>query len=726
VRSPRDLLLASLVERRLLLVLDNFEQVVEGAPLVAELTAACPHLAVLVTSRTALQLRAEQRFALPPLAVPDPGQPDVAAVESYPAVQLFVARAQAVLPDFHLTAATAPAVAEICVRLDGLPLALELAAARVLLLPPAELLGRLERRLRVLTHGPRDGPARQQTLRATLDWSHELLNPDEQALFRRVSVFVGGGTLEAIEAICPKPDAGDVLGSVASLVDKSLLRMERTDRPRLRMLETLREYGGERLAAAGETTRLRQAHAGYYLALAEAAEPQLRGAEQALWLTRLEDEHDNLRAALQWALQQGDAALGLRLGGALWRFWYLHGHVGEGRRWLPRLLELPADDGQRDLALARAQALGGAGVFAELQGDYPEARRLHDESLALRQRHRDTWGVAESLDDLGVLADSEGDFARATALYTQALELFREIGDAWGTALVLSNMGYLAREQGAYAQAAVLHEQSLALFREVGDQRNVAFTLNNLGEVLCDEGDYARATERCTESLAVRRTLGDTWGVAISIGSLGRVGEAQGDYDQARALYEESLGLFRGLGATWNMACILDSLSSVARHQGAWAQAAAMCAESLALFRAIHDDKGIARALTSAGHVAHDQGDSVDAERLYQESLALYGEMGAMFAVVPCLESLAQVLCSPRAEMLQVGRVGRGVQIWAATTTLRVAQGTPRPPADHTAFEASIGTARASLGEDAFAVAWAAGAALSLEQAMAVAMQPGT
>ena len=724
-RGVRDVLRVFLGQRKLLLALDNFEQVVEAAPFVAELIAACPHLAVLVTSRTALRVRAEQRFAVSPLAVPAPGEPSVEEVATYAAVRLFVTRARAGRPQFALDAANVAAVAEICRRLDGLPLAIELAAARVALLPPADLLKRLEGRLGVLTRGARDMPARQQTLRAAIDWSHALLTADEQMLFRRASVFVGGGTLEDIEVICAVDGAHDVLGDMASLVDKSLLHMESGDEPRVRMLETLRDYASERLEAAGETTRLRQAHAVYYLALAEAAEPELRGAAQAMWLKRLETEHGNLRAALQWTLRHGDAALSLRLGAALWRFWYIHGHVSEGRGWLTRVLELPDVDARGNVARARAQALEGAGVFTELQGDYAGARALHEESLAIRRSEGDTWGVAASLNDLGVVADSQGDFAQVATYYTQALALFRELGDAWGTAVALSNMGYLACEQGAYGRAAALHEQSLVLFREVGDQRHIAFTLNNLGEALCNQGDCTRATVLCEESLALRRALGDTWGMAISIGSLGNVAHIQGAYARAIALYEESLGLFRDLGATWNTACILDSLSNVARKQGAYARAAALSEESLALFREIHDAKGIARALTSAGQAARAQGDSPRADRLCHESLALYRANGALFGATRCLESLAEGLCAAT-EGVSADTVERGVRIWGAVASLRDRMGTPRPPADLAAYDHSIATARMALGAQVFDKAWARGAALSLEQAIAEAMQQGT
>jgi predicted ATPase/Tfp pilus assembly protein PilF len=722
VRSVRDLLLAAVGDRKILLVLDNFEQVVEEAPLLAALVAACPHLALLVTSRMALQVRAEQRFAVQPLAVPTPDHDDVEEVERWAGIQLFVARARAVQPDFRLHTGNVAAVAEICRRLDGLPLAIELAAARVALLPPAALLKRLERRLGVLTQGARDLPARQQTLRAAIDWSYTLLTAEEQALFRRVSVCSGGGTLAAVEAICDPDGRLDAIGSIVSLIDKSLLRTARADEPRVEMLETLREYAGERLIEAGEATELRRAHAAHYLVLAEAAEPELRGAAQAQWLARLAGDHDNLRAALDWALQQGEAELGWRLGAALWRFWYMQGRIGEGRDWLTRLLRLADSDGRTDLTLARARVLGGAGVFAELQGEYRAARELHEESLAIRQQHGDTWGVADGLDDLGVVADSQGDFSRATALYEQSVALFRALGDAWGTALVLSNMGYLAREQGDYARAAALHEQSLALFREVGDGRNIAFTLNNLGEVVCDRGEYARARALCEESLALRKGLGDTWGIAISIASLGRVAHTQGAHAQATAMYEESLALFRGQGATWNAACALDSLSNVAREQGAHAQAAALGAESLALFRAIDDSKGIARALTSTAQVAYEQGDGARVERLCRESLALYATVGAMFGAAVCLECLARVLCVPPDERPAVHRLEQGVRLWAAVTALRSSLGVPPSPAEQAVRERSLTTARSLLDAPSFDAAWASGTVLSLEQAIAAAL----
>jgi len=348
-------------EERLLLVLDNVEQVVDAAPLLADLVAACPHLALLVTSRTALRVRAEQRFAAPPLTLPTTGQ-SLEDVMSSMAVRLFVARARAVRPEFRLDADNAWAVAEICRRVDGLPLAIELAAARVGLLPPPALLQRLTHRLTALAVGARDLPDRQRTLRAAIDWSYDLLPEMERTLFRRLAVFVGGCAHDAVAEICTHGLTLDPLDGVAALVEQSLLRQEdNAGEPRVGMLETIREYAWERLVGEGEEDATRRAHALYYLALAEAAEPALHDPAAGAWLARLEREHDNLRAALDWAWERDELTLALRLTGALWWFWHIRGHLGEGRGWLERLLAADAAGSGSAPAAVRAKALVGAG-----------------------------------------------------------------------------------------------------------------------------------------------------------------------------------------------------------------------------------------------------------------------------------------------------------------------------------------------------------------------------
>jgi predicted ATPase len=483
--------------------------VVAAAPLVAELLAACPGLKVLVTSLAPLHLRGEHEFPVPPLALPDLRRlPPVETLSQYAAVALFIQRVLAVRPDFAVTNENAPAVAEICHRLDGLPLAIELAAARVRLLPPQAMLAHLDRRLPLLTGGARDLPARQQTLRRAIDWSYDLLAEAEQALFRRLAAFVGGCTLEAVEAVCN--GAGDLqvdaLEGVASLVDKSLLQQEAQPDggPRFRMLETIREYGLERLEASGEAEGTRGRHAAFFRALAEQAEPELLGPQQAAWLARLEPEYDNLRAALAWSAERGEAETGLCLGGALWRFWAVRGHLGEGRERLAGLLALAPMR-----TAARAKALNAVGYLALWQGDYAAAQALHEEGLAIGRELGDRQGIAWSLNNLGLVARLRGDYATARTLCAEALVTYRALGDRTREAFVLNHLGRVAYYQGDHAQARALHEQSLARRREMGDLWGVAHSLSDLADVALAQGDHTAARGLLEEGLALFQELGD-------------------------------------------------------------------------------------------------------------------------------------------------------------------------------------------------------------------------
>src|SRR5262245_1471679 len=453
-----DSLKESLQDKQMLLVLDNFEQVVAAAPLVAELLAACPRLKCLVTSRVVLRLSGEHEFPVPPLELPDPRHlPAVETLSQYAAVALFIQRALAVKPDFQVDNANAPAVAEICVRLDGLPLAIELAAARLKLLPPQAILARLGRRLELLRGGARDVPDRHQTLRQAIAWSYDLLEAGEQALFRRLAVFARGCTLEAAGAVChaghdhaagPGPSL-EMLDGVASLVDKSLLRQQEqaSGEPRFRMLETIREYGLECLTASGEEPGVRRAHADYYLALVEAAEPALTGPEQATWLERLGAEHDNLRTALQWAEESGEAEIGLRLAGALCQFWLMHSHLREGQERLARLLGL-AEAAPR--TAARAKARTRAGHLADNLSDYEAAHTFFEESLAIRRVLGEKGGIAAALNDLGWVAWHRNDYPASRALSEESLAIWRELGDKAGIATSLHNLGWVAYYQGNY------------------------------------------------------------------------------------------------------------------------------------------------------------------------------------------------------------------------------------------------------------------------------------
>jgi len=564
--------------KQLLLLLDNFEQVVDAAPLVAELLAAAAQLKVLVTSRAVLHLSGEREYPVPPLALPDRQHlPPLEILSQYEAIALFIQRAQAVKPDFQLTTATAPAVVEICARLDGLPLAIGLAAVRSKLFAPQALLARLRSRLGLLTGGARDLPARQQTLRNAIDWSYALLDADMQTLFARLAVFAGGCTFDAAEAIAAKfgieneelrkdhtesqfsilNSQFSILDGLAALIDQSLLQQQEgvDGEPRFVMLETIREYALERLEISGEAEVVRQWHALHYLGLAEAAEPEILGAEQTMWLQRLEMEHDNMRAALAWCQSMaGDAEVGLRLAGALWRFWDTRSYLSEGRRWLEQMLA------RRDLGAAREHGLTEAADQASIQ--HRQAR------LAMR---------AKALYGAGALAWSQGDYAQATTLLKDSLALFRALEDTAGIASTQNHLGIIAQLQGDYGRAMTLLQASLALHRELGDKHGIASALNNLGMVALCQGDYAQARPLVEEALALVRELGSARYIALALNNLGIVALGQHDLERARTCCMESLGLLRDLNNTYDIADCLVGLAGVASEEGQLVRATRLC-----------------------------------------------------------------------------------------------------------------------------------------------------
>ncbi|MHB8575856.1 MAG: ATP-binding protein, partial [Dehalococcoidia bacterium] len=506
-------------DRRLLLILDNCEHLLDACALLVEgLLRRCGGVRVLATSRDPLKLAGEFVYPLAPLAVPDVGIREPEALHGCDAVGLFVERAVAVQPRFALTSENAGAVAQICRRLDGLPLALELAAARLTALTAHEIAARLDDRFQLLTAGYRTAPPRHQTLRAVLDWSYDLLEPAQRALFCRLAVFAGGFDLEAVaatEAVGPPPLPAAPLDLLSRLVEQSLVVMDEFDgEARYRLLETIRAYASERLQAQAEREAAEQAHAAYFLALARRALKHLGGPEQAVWLNRLEREHDNLRAVLA---STGDgSAVGLELAGTLWPFWHMRGYLSEGRGWLARVLAMP----DAESPPARARALNGAGALAQAQGAYAEGEQYFSESLALQ----------------------------------------RELADPHGTAAVLSNLGIIARLQGEYARAVSLNSEAVHLFRQQGDQLNIAKALNNLGSAALDLGDAELAERSHAESLALRRALQDQRGVALSLANLGEVARFQARWADARLAFEEAAPLLRSLGNRAALAVVLVSL----------------------------------------------------------------------------------------------------------------------------------------------------------------------
>jgi tetratricopeptide (TPR) repeat protein len=512
-----------------------------------------------------------------PLELPERSQhTSVATVATSPAVALFVTRAQTIVPGFSLTDTNAAVIAEICCRLDGLPLALELAAARVKLLSPSALLARLEQRLPLLTGGPRDAPARQQTLRNTIDWSYQLLPRGEQTLFRRLGVFVGGWTLDAAAAACDVDGdlRQDVLNELQSLVDQSLLkRVEDADgEPRFAMLETIREYALERLVASGEADSIRRRHAEHFLALAESAEPRQRGAMLSpASQARLELEHDNLRAVCTWSLiGHGDSEIGLRVAGALWLFWWMRGHYQEGSRWLDIALE----QSRGTATSIRAKLLGGAGSIAAFHGEHVQATPLLEEALTLYKNLGVAEGIAEMLLELGRLARDQGDYTRAATLEEESLALFQAHGIGWGIIWALLSLGDVALDQGDTTRAARRFQEVLARSQALGDQRDSGWALCNLGRIAFAQGNVAQAQTLFEESLALFQGIGFSAAAAQALVELGRAAQWQGDMTQAAAYFTESLTLERNIGSTDTIFDDLTGLAGVAGAQRLPARAA--------------------------------------------------------------------------------------------------------------------------------------------------------
>jgi len=685
--------------RALLLVLDNCEHLLDAcAGLADALLRAGPRLRILATSREALGIAGENSWRVPSLALPDdarPASPD--ALLASEAVQLFVERARAALPSFALTARNARAVAQVCRRLDGMPLAIELAAARVRGLAVDQLAARLDQRFQLLTGGSRTALARQQTLRATVDWSYGLLDPDERRLFDQLSVFAGGFTLEGAEAVCAGDGpAAEVLDVLLRLVDKSLVATEEGEdgELRYRLLETLRAYGQERLASGGSTAALQARHARYYLVLAERAERGMRGPEMTRWLDRLDSEYANLTAALDWSLSAagppgdldpGDAAIGLRLAGALWLFWFLRGHRWTGLQWLERAL-----GGVPEPPPARAKALRNAGFLGHEVGASGRTLALLEEGLTLSRLVDEPADLAETLCEAGGYLRGEqvgfdighrGDYERGSALLAEGMALARAVGDPWRVMWsLLWDVGTIdlhRAEERERVRAAV--EEGLRLARVLGSPLEVAFMQRTLGCMALAEGDHTRARAAFSASLAATRALGDRGGIAADLKHLADTARAAGDLDGARAGYEESLALYRELDfdREWQ-AGVLCRLGQLALEQGDLPRARAHLRESL--------------------RVAH--------------ALA---ERGAP-QVAPALEALAGVAADE-------GRAERALRLAAAAAELRARLRLQPWPIEQEALARRLAPARRALSEPARETAWLEGQSLSLDQAIAHALE---
>ncbi len=580
-----ELLKAALGDKQSLLVLDNFEHLLGAASLVSDLLTAAPRLTVLATSREVLRLYGEQEFVVPPLHLPDLKEHlSVERLQSYEAVELFVQRARAAHYGFTLSRDNAAAVAAICVHLDGLPLAIELAAARIRYYAPQGLLRQLGNRLEALGEGARNLSARQHTLRAALAWSYDLLTPEEQRLFARLGVFAGGFSIADAEAICGDNLNRGTASAIESLLGKSLLQQTQSviDQSRFTMLETMREYALEKLAERGENDLIRQRHARYFLGLIEQANPELTGPNEADWYARLESQHGNFNAALQWSLSADDTEqTGLRLTSGLHSFWWTRGYLSEGRAWLEGALKHRA---ARVPTPLRAGALTGAGSIAYQQCDYPAAREFYREALDIYRQLGDQHGIANIALSLGDVETSIGDYDAAELLFQQGAQLMQELGDKNGFAHALDFLAWCRlRGQGDYAQAAVWFQQALVLFRQVSNMSGSGLALSGLGEIALRQGKFEQAAQLLEQSLKLRQQLGQRWGIAATLGSMAWVAQLQRDFQRAAALLGESWLIRRDIGDPGGMAWCLEKLAEIAYLQQDFARAARVFGAAAAL-----------------------------------------------------------------------------------------------------------------------------------------------
>jgi non-specific serine/threonine protein kinase len=694
-----DTLVDTLQAKRLLLILDNCEHVIEVCARLAEaLLRGCPMVQILATSREALSVAGEVAWRVPSLPIPPqrslPADViDLAALSRFDGIQLFVERACLVDPGFALTESNAPIVAQICWRLDGIPLAIELAAARIKMLSIERIAVRLDDQFRLLTGGSRTALPRQQTLRATIDWSYNLLSEFERRLLRFLAVFAGGYSPEAAEAVCsvgvgegsrspdtryPTPETPSVFDLLTQLIDKSLVQVDKREgEERYRLLETIRQYARDRLIDAGESESVRDRHFDWFLELAEWVEPELIGPEQVAWLDRLETDHDNFRAALAWGLDSRPAVEGLRLAGALWRLWHVRDRQTEGLDWLRRTLTAP---GAEIATTARAKALQGVVELTlfEAGGRSAEQARAAEESLAICQDVGDRAGSAWSMNMVGRDAISQGDYARAESLLEQALVLAREEKARWVMAQVLEGLGNLALVRSNLLVARQRFEESLALFRDLGDRRAIAASCMWIGNDAVLLGDYVVARARLGEALSISRELHSQSWCGFTLLELAALARIEGSYEQSRLFIEEALAIARDIGARWLHGWGLASAGWLARAEGDNPRATALTTAALRLFNAAVISRGIDGCLLNLGILA-----------------------------------------------VEVGQVGRGARLLGASDPMgdldRVTYGLVL--GNHEAHLAYKATARTMLGDREFEMAWAEGQAMILDQAVAYALE---
>lgn len=719
-RAVLDTLTDHLQTRDLLLILDNCEHVLDASAQFAEtLLRTCTSLRALATSREPLKVPGETVWPVPPLALA--GEADSAPgddIRPAEAMLLFVDRAASVLPAFELNRNNAATIAHICQRLDGIPLAIELAATRVRLLTVAEIAARLDDAFGLLAGGSQLTPMRHQTLRATMDWSYRLLSEHEQVLFRRVAAFAGGCSLDAIEQVCTDEgfEATDVLDVLSHLVDKSLVTADvlAEGKARYRMLATIHQYAAMQLAASGEGPRVQQRHGEHFTSLVEQAAVRFAvGGDQKQWLDQVEAEQDNIRLALQAALTNRDGEMAVRIVDAWRYFWTIKGHYGEAKQWLERTLDLLNESGTA--GVARAKVLYALGNVYRARSDFGRAQQCFDECLALSQALNERTLTARTLNAMGFLAINQQDCDQAEPLLGQALLLFEALHDRTGAAFATLNQGKCAFNRNDYPRATECFDRALSEFRTLGNQYIAAFTLSDLGRVQFMTGDYSHAESSFEQSLTLSRELGSKAGEMTALLNLGYAAHVHMRYEHATALFSESLELSREIGARWGEALALTRLGQTARRRGQLADAVAQLEAGLTIARDIGDPWCIAECQDELAHVAVLQDRPAQAEDLLRLSLTSFSRQGDNEAVLWGLYSMAE-LASRRFDAECAAR------LLGAIEAGREQLGLPLSPLNRADHDATAADVRDRLGDAAFAARWAEGRGLALEHAVGLAL----
>lgn len=742
-----DQLKTYLKPRNMLLVLDNFEQLIASAEVVAELIANAPHLKIVVTSREGLHITGEHQYPLPPLTLPA-SNAKVSSQElgHYEAIRLFVQRAKAVKPDFALTKANAPAVVELCRQLDGLALAIELAAARIKLMSPQALLGRMDERLKFLTGGPKDSPERHQTLRATLDWSFNLLSDEEKQLFARMGVFAGGASLEAIEAVCGEVE---VFEQLSSLVEKSLIVAGEEAEPRFGMLETIREYAVEKLEASPELGVLRERHARYFLKLAEASVAGLAGSGQPVLNKQLGPEQDNFRITLTWCLQ-GEVELGQRLAVALHPFWEIRGYFAEGRRWLEALLNAPGESP----APLRGTLFHAAANLARQQGDLEQAHSLAQQALQIRRGVGDTLPITQSLRILATIAAQHCDHQAAVAALEEALLLQRKLGDPVEMAGLLNNLGVMSQRLGQLQQARQYYQEALGLARATGNGYGLSFITCNLAIVLHLQGDLLGALEPLDEALAAAQKINAHRPMGEALLCRGHLEQDRQNYPLAQSYFEQALATHRETGARFEAAMALGRLGMLWVDAGRLEQAQPALDQALVELRSLDFKLGVSHVLWAVAKVYGLKGDQKTADRIHREALALARAVGSRELIAANLlglallaqqggeqgtafDLLAEGLPQARVTYMRLtaayleaiagiwaerGQYSQAAQLFGAVQALRQTIHTPIALVDRARYERDIAKVRDGLEQDSFNAAWNHGRAMGLDEAISFAL----